>query len=155
MTQSCCGFAGLLFGHKFIPRYDEHEEYPKDIAQRLETALARLTPKTIPLEGDVDAMDQVRRAFRDIGNSDSFYIQDVCQRCGLIVERPPDPVSSTDTDELLLEVISRMEEAGPFQRAQLRDLVQQLTNLIKKRDEPKTEIVVKGDENVTDRDRKL
>ncbi len=132
-NQSCCGLAGLLFGHKFKPRYDENETYPKESAKLLEIAISRITgsPKTVLLPDDVQGLREITDGFRQISDTDSFYVQDVCVRCGEIVERPPDPVEETDTDELIEMIGQRLVDSGPFERAKVKDAIQELVKLLK------------------------
>jgi hypothetical protein len=139
-NQSCCGLAGTIFGHKFSPRYDENETYPKETAKLMEIAISRVaTGKTIMLPDDVQALDKIGESFRQVSDTDSFYVQDVCERCGLIVERPPDPVEQTDTESLIEMVGQRLTNCGPFERAQVKDSIQELVKLLKAKQPPKDE----------------
>jgi hypothetical protein len=63
-TKRCCGLAGLIFGHKFEPRYHK--------------GAATGTPK---MDGpSIDVLDMIEK-YRPI-----TYLGDTCVRCGRIME---------------------------------------------------------------------
>lgn len=129
--NKCCGILGRLLGHNYQPRYDEAEAYPTDVTERLESALARITTtKAVLLSDDVRAMRVIEDAFRGIGNLESFYVQDVCARCGEVVGRIPDPIDQLSTEELLQDAVERVKFSGPVERAKLVKMVHELASAV-------------------------
>ena len=66
MTDPCNGLAGLLFGHKYQPRYSTSE------------------PRLGPLTGNGVDGDFFLRAMET--SKSKTYVHDVCVRCGAIAE---------------------------------------------------------------------
>lgn len=133
---------GQIFGHKFRKRCDQADVPVDNIAKSLEAVLKTLpaAKAAVVLDGDVALANQIRAAFVGISCQESYYIGDICERCGQIVDRPPDPVEDAATDDLLQLVLSRMKDAGPFERAQLRKTIDNLTALLTAKEEPATDV---------------
>lgn len=80
--HECQGLLGILFGHKFCARYDEHKEAGSPSAAVVATTCNAYDSSNDNLE---DVLDALGRAYRD---SSTTYVHDVCVRCGLIIHRP-------------------------------------------------------------------
>jgi len=81
----CFGLMGLIFGHKFEPRYDESEVGDPNAA----TELGKILPyyrKEVLLDNDVAVINRITQALTTL-SEESIYVQDVCVRCGAIIER--------------------------------------------------------------------
>ena len=105
---------GWLFGHNFQPRVDDTQTYTPDSAERLERALSRVTGlKQVVLSEDVEAIRHITTGFNDLNTNETYYVQDVCTRCGALVERMPDPVEDMDADELLSAALENMHGLSP------------------------------------------
>lgn len=133
MTNTrCCGLGGLLFGHKFRPRFDTSYTYPDDVAQRAEAAVAGVTksPQAVLLDNDVQAIRAIRDTFTEFYSREDFYQRDICERCGQAIDRMPDPIEQMDTEELLTTAAERMKESDPFARAQLAQPIAELAALV-------------------------
>lgn len=132
--SKCCGLWGRLFGHHYVARYDNAETYAPESAKLLDIALSRInTSRSVILPDEVNAIREIADGFRQLSNTEKFYVQDVCTRCGEAMERPADPIERLDVEELLEELVARVKASGPFERAQLRETVKELVSLIPKR----------------------
>jgi len=86
MNKRCIGLFGLLFGHKFKPRYntarvDSGVHHPPPSAADLERVMdaAMATEQTEALE----VYERILRNGNDI--TEKQYVCDVCSRCGEVI----------------------------------------------------------------------
>jgi hypothetical protein len=86
MNKRCRGLFGLIFGHKFKPRYntasvDSHVHHPPSTAEDLERLI-----DAAPIGEEMEALDTFERMLRN-GNdvTEKQYVCDVCVRCGEVI----------------------------------------------------------------------
>lgn len=101
--DKCCGITGWFFGHCFEARTDDHEESPPGLADKLSMTLLPFTNKSVMLDGDNEALETIESAFARLNTVDSVYVQDVCIRCGQVVDRKQS-VSAQPTTSLAEQI---------------------------------------------------
>ncbi len=86
MNKRCRGLFGLIFGHKFRPRYntasvDSNLHHPPPSAADLERVM-----DTAMATEQIEALDAYERILRN-GNdvTERQYVCDVCIRCGEVI----------------------------------------------------------------------
>ena len=80
--HACQGLMGLIFGHKFQPRYSETKgQFSGKISRA-------------PWSGD--SADEIGRLAESMCERQQTYIHDVCRRCGTVIAKPPaqEPVNN-------------------------------------------------------------
>lgn len=97
---SCCGLMGAIFGHKFQPRFDQHQDYPPETMEAMKSAIDKAIAGFPMSEmGSVQTLGEV---YQGMDTNFSRYVHDICVRCGLVVRRVTDR-SEEVTDRLFEE----------------------------------------------------
>jgi hypothetical protein len=97
---SCCGLAGMVFGHKFQPRFDQHQDYPDNTVEAMRSSLDKAIAG-FPMS-EMGSMERIAEAYQNMDTNFSRYVHDICVRCGLVVRRVTDR-SEEVTDRLYEE----------------------------------------------------
>lgn len=87
--NECKGIGGLLFGHKFQPRYSEDDQTPVEASAEMNIAISTYF-KSIGVYIEcvhLSGLQTVTEAFQNLSNLKTTYIHDICVRCGQVNQK--------------------------------------------------------------------
>lgn len=87
-AKQCVGLLGRVFGHNYVPRYDQKQDYPPGIVEAMHDTLKRVTD---PLQFSEAAIGKVCDGYYSLDTNETNYVCDICVRCGHRVDRFAEP----------------------------------------------------------------
>lgn len=83
--KTCCGLFGIIFGHKFRPRFNHTDMTPeisfKEASEAIQTYFKETDYR------DEAEISQIMGGFRVMNSETSTYVHDVCVRCGKTIQK--------------------------------------------------------------------
>lgn len=83
-TGPCVGLLGRMFGHHFVARYTEIQEYPPNTMEGLRATLGAVIAD--PLHQAWDLITKVCDGYQGMDTNQTLYVHDVCTRCGRVIQ---------------------------------------------------------------------
>lgn len=83
--NKCKGIWGLLFGHKFRGRWHEEDNTAESVAIQAKTSINYYISSTAYIPDSDGNIENILNGFRNMNNTKSTYVHDICLRCGKIV----------------------------------------------------------------------
>jgi len=111
--KRCRGLVGLVFGHKFKPRYDSEVLVPDSTAAQVKEVWTKMVERaaSMPLM-PADYVSGVTRSLEALRSSVETHTHDVCVRCGQVVPAPPKAHAQNQARSVVRRWVEKCREAG-------------------------------------------